>query len=163
MQTPTSSRRPGDVQTPSVAFVPLDSARNRLASLWLGAAGLIFLILVIQSLLLVYGSFVQEVWGWILPTVMPTLGMIVTVLGYTALDPRSGEAVVRKSFLTVAFWLSFTYLLLIIVTVLIQPFSAANPVDLMRMSNLWLGPFQGVVASALGVLFVSKRQREPSV
>jgi hypothetical protein len=90
---------------------------------------------------------------------MPTLGMIVTVLGYTALDPKAADAVVRKTFFTVAFWLSFTYLLLIFITILIQPFSPGNPIDLMRMSNLWLGPFQGLVASSPGVLFVSKRHK----
>jgi hypothetical protein len=29
------------------------------------------------------------------------------------------------------------------------------------MSNLWLGPLQGLVASALGVVFLSKKQKEP--
>jgi len=140
-------------------LVPMDRARNRLATLWLSAAALIFATLSIQSLRLVYGASVQEVWGWILPTLMPTLGMIVTVLGYTAVDEELSKAVVRRSFLAVAFWLSFCYLLLILMTIAMQPLSPANPVDLMRMSNLWLGPFQGLVASALGVLFVTKRQR----
>ena len=90
---------------------------------------------------------------------MPTLGMVVSVLGYTALDPTVSEAVVRKSFLSVAWWLSAFYLALILLTILIQPFTAAEPAQLMRLSNLWLGPVQGLVASALGVLFVSKRKR----
>jgi len=140
-------------------LIPLDRVRTRLAALWLGAAALIFLTLVIQSLRLVYGAGVQEVWGWILPTLMPSLGMIVTVLGYTALDPALGATVVRKSYFTLAFWLSASYLALVFVTIAIQPFSPANPIELMRMSNLWLGPFQGLVASALGVLFVSKRHQ----
>jgi predicted permease len=144
---------------PDEQLVPLDKARNRLALLWLISAGVIFMILVIQSLRLVYGPAVQEVWGWILPTIMPTLGMIVTVLGYTALDPSLSDSVVRRTFFTVAFWLSFVYLCLIMITILIQPLSPGHPVDLMRMSNLWLGPFQGLVASAIGVLFVSKRPR----
>lgn len=90
---------------------------------------------------------------------MPTLGLIVTVLGYTALDRGITETVVRKSFFVLAFWLSASYLFFILLTILIQPFTAADPVGLMRMSNLWLGPFHDLVASALGVLFVSKRRR----
>jgi hypothetical protein len=149
-------------QTPPLSdrhYVPIEQARSRLAQLWLGFATLIYVILVVQSLRFVYGAAVQEVWGWILPTTMPTLGMIVTVLGYTALDPASSKTIVRRSFLAISFWLSFVYLLLILITILIQPMTPGNPVELMRMSNLWLGPFQGLVASALGVLFVSKRKR----
>jgi hypothetical protein len=155
----TTIRQKSVDQLPLDKLVSLDHVRSRLATLWLGAAGAIILTLVIQSLRQVYGPSVQEVWGWILPTLMPTLGLIVTVLGYTALDRGITETVVRKSFFVLAFWLSASYLFLILLTILIQPFTAADPVGLMRMSNLWLGPFQGLVASALGVLFVSKRRR----
>jgi hypothetical protein len=155
----TSSRPESKIQLPPDQLVSLDHVRSRLAMLWLGSAGAIILTLVVQSLRLVYGPAVQEVWGWILPTLMPTLGLIVTVLGYTALDPGLSGTAVRRSFFRIAYWLSASYLFLIILTILIQPFSRANPVGLMRMSNLWLGPFQGLVASALGVLFVSKRKR----
>lgn len=137
--------------------IPLDVARSQLARLWLIFAALIFLIVTVQSLRFVYGTSVQEVWGWILPTLMPTLGMIITVLGYTALDPTTSKSVVRQDFFRIAYWLSAVYLMFIVLTILIQPFSPGNPVQLMQMSNLWLGPFQGLVASALGVLFVSKR------
>jgi hypothetical protein len=154
----TVRQKPTD-QLPPDKLVPLDHVRSRLAMLWLGTAGAIILTLVVQSLRQVYGSSVQEVWGWILPTLMPTLGLIVTVLGYTALDRGITETVVRKSFFVLAFWLSASYLFFILLTILIQPFTAADPVGLMRMSNLWLGPFQGLVASALGVLFVSRRHR----
>jgi hypothetical protein len=152
-------RKPVQGQIADADLVPLEKARNRLASLWLIAAALIFITLVIQSLRLVYGTGVQEVWGWILPVTMPTLGMIVTVLGYTALDPSLSDSMVRRSFLGLAFWLSLVYLCLILLTILMQPLSPGKPLELMRMSNLWLGPFQGLVASAIGVLFVSKRQR----
>jgi len=158
LMSTTVRERPVD-QLPPDKLVPLDHVRTRLAILWLGTAGAIILTLVIQSLRQVYGTSVQEVWGWILPTLMPTLGLIVTVLGYTALDRRVIETVVRRSFFVLAFWLSASYLFLVLLTILIQPFTAADPVGLMRMSNLWLGPFQGLVASALGVLFVSKRRR----
>jgi hypothetical protein len=143
-------------------MIPLDQARSKLAVLWLAGAALIILILVLQSLLGHYGDNVQEAWGWLLPTLMPTLGMIVTVMGYTALDPKTLESVVRNFFFKLSFALSVSYVLLILLTVLIQPFVAADAeksVQLMRLSNLWLGPVQGLVASSLGVLFVSKKNR----
>jgi hypothetical protein len=145
--------------------IGLDAVRSRLASIWLIGAGLLLIVVVLQSLLGHFGDKVQEVWGWLLPTLMPTLGMIITVLGYTALDPRSLDAVVRVSFFRVSFWLSGVYLFLVALTVLIQPFVSNDPekaVQMMRQSNLWLGPMQGLVASALGVLFVSKKDAKTS-
>jgi len=133
----------------------------QLAVLWLSLSSIIFLTLIVQSLMLVYGTDVQGVWGWILPTIFPTLGMIVTVLGYTALDPSLGDSVVRRDFLIVALSLSGAYLLFVLMTILMQPLSTGAPFELMKMSNLWLGPFQGLVASALGVLFVSKQAAPP--
>jgi hypothetical protein len=110
-----------------------------------------------------FGDKVQEVWGWALPTIIPTLAMIVTVLGYTALDPSTSTAIVRRSFFRISWWLSLFYLLLILLTILIQPFlsSMNDRLQAMRISNLWLGPIQGLVASSLGVLFVTKRTKEP--
>jgi hypothetical protein len=142
----------------------LDAVRARLSAVWLVGTGIVFVLLVVQSLLGRYEDKTQEAWGWLLPTIMPTLGLIVTVLGYTALDPIFSQAVVRRSFFRVAIWLSVMYLLLILLTIGVQPFVARDAnaaVELMRTSQLWLGPFQGLVASALGVLFVSKKDAPP--
>ena len=149
---------------PPDKLIPLDRVRARLAITWLGGASLIFLILVLQSLLGRYADKTQEAWGWLLPTIMPTLGMIITVLGYTALDPVFSTSVVRNVFFQISFWLSGLYLILVLLTIVIQPIAAPDPdkaIEVMRLSNLWLGPFQGLVASALGVLFVSKQKTQP--
>ena len=37
-----------------------------------------------------------------------------------------------------------------------SPFSPWKPLELMMQSSLYLGPFQGLVAAALGAFFVSK-------
>lgn len=142
-------------------LINFDRVRSGLAMVWLVGGGLVFFIVVLQSLMEHYGDKVQEAWGWLLPTIMPTMTMIVTVLGYTAFDSRFSSTVVRRDFFRIAFWLSVMYLALVAMTVLIQPIVAADPlkaIELMRLSNLWLGPFQGLVASALGVLFVSKEK-----
>ena len=141
-------------------MLSLDRVRALLATLWLGLGSLIFIIVVVQSLLGKFGANAQNAWGWLLPTLMPTLTMIITVLGYTALNATFSNSVVRRSFFWVAFFLSAMYLVLILIPILIQPFvPSSDPIELMRTSNLWLGPFQGLVASALGVLFVSKEKR----
>ena len=139
--------------------VSLDTVRVRLATVWLGGGSAILFIVVLQSLLGHYGDQTQEAWGWLLPTIMPTLGMIISVLGYTALDPFRSTSVVRGAFFNVALALSVVYLTLVLMTILVQPLTNTEPIKLMRTSNLWLGPFQGLVASALGVLFASKHKK----
>jgi hypothetical protein len=150
----------------SEKMTPLLGVRIKLARVWLIGAGLLFMILVMQSLLHVYGDLTQEAWAWFLPTVLPTLSMIISVLTYTALDPVAGDSQVRRSFVSIALWLSSVYLLTVMLTIMIQPYAsrnAAEAVGLMRTSNLWLGPFQGLVASALGTLFASKEKKDNSM
>ncbi len=98
---------------PTVGLVPLERVRTKLAALWMVGGSLIVGILVVQSLLGRYGDKVQDVWGWLLPTLMPTLAMILAVLGYSALSRAMSGIVVRRDFFTVAFWLSGFYLFLI--------------------------------------------------
>lgn len=145
---------------PDADLMPLDRVRNHLASLWLFAGVLVIGIVAVQSLLGKYGDQTQNAWEWLLPTIMPTLGMILSVLGYSALDPTASRFTVRMSFYRIALWLSVFYQLLVLLTILIQPVAGADPLQLMHTSNLWLGPIQGVVASALGVLFVSSKPKE---
>ena len=49
---------------------------------------------------------------------------------------------------------SVVYILLVLATILLQPFAAVGPIALLEMSNLWLGPIQGLAIGALGVFFV---------
>ena len=79
----------------------------------------------------------------------------------TALDPVFSASVVRRVFFNIAFWLSTLYLTLVLLTILVQPIAANAPAkagEVMRLSNLWLGSFQGIVASALGVLLFQKEK-----
>jgi hypothetical protein len=143
-------------------LVLLDEVRMKLARIWLIGSGVIFFIIVFQSLRHAYGGLTQEAWGWFLPTILPSLGLIITVLTYTAFDPMTSALVVRLTFVQIAGWLSVSYLFTVLLTILMQPFAGPKPEDaiaLMRTSNLWLGPLQGLTASALGVLFASKEKK----
>jgi hypothetical protein len=162
---PRHSRR-----LPAKVLVPLDTVRTHLALVWLVGALLIAGLLFLRSLVGAYADLTQQVWGWFLPTVMPTLAMIFTVWGQTALDPVLLDSVARKDFFRVALWLSVVYLVAVMVVILIKPpgvdtgvvisLRARRAIELMHTSNLWLGPFQGLVASVLGVLFVSAQQKD---
>jgi hypothetical protein len=145
------------------AVIPLDLVRSRLATMWGIGSLLVVTIVVLQSSLGRFGDKTQDAWGWLLPTIMPTLIMIITVLSYTALDPVLSSSVVRRTFFRITMVLSSAYLGLVALTVLIGPFrghDGAEMVSLMQTSNLWLGPFQGLVASSLGVLFVTTQKKD---
>lgn len=146
--------RPRPTRTP---YMRLHLVQARLARLWLLGAASISLVLIIQSVAQKYRGQETEVWGWALPTLLPTLSLIVSVLGAGALDVKHDRGLVRQSFSRVAYWLSAAYLLAIMLTILIEPFTEAPPLYLLRLSNLWLGPFQALVASAVGVLFFAER------
>src|SRR5271165_847450 len=145
-------------------LLALDRVRFRLTTVWLLGSLPILVIVVVQSLFgRAYGNHANDAWGWLLPTLMPTLGMIVGTHAYTARDPLASQAQVRRDFFAVALFLSIVYLFFVYLTILVQPFvtkSAENRIALMQTSNLYLGPLQGLVATALGVLFASKQREQ---
>lgn len=154
----------------------LTKSKWMFASIWLGGAGLVFLILVVQSLVGRYGSQSEDAWAWYLPTVMPTLSLIIGVLATdfriaaTANATAAAGAATTTTIATDAkilpvsarglLWLgvglSVFYLLLVAVTILAQPFlQGVSPIELMHRSNLWLGPLQGLTAGVLAAFFRS--------
>lgn len=154
----------------------LTKSKWMFASIWLGGAGLVFLILVVQSLVGRYGSQSEDAWAWYLPTVMPTLSLIIGVLATdfriaaTASATASATAttttttandakvlpVSARGLLWLGVGLSVFYLLLVAVTILAQPFlQDVSPIELMHRSNLWLGPLQGLTAGVLAAFFRS--------
>jgi len=170
MVTPTTPATPPRPPIPPNQLIPLDDIRVRFAWLWLPGFAATFIILAVQTLIHSYRytndkaaviDKTSEVWGWYLPTMLPSLGLIITVLTYTALDPLMTGSLVRKSFTQIAFWLSAFYLLTVLLTILIAPVAAKDVEDAvatMRSSNIFLGPFQSLVASAIGILFVTKEK-----
>jgi hypothetical protein len=133
----------------------------RLAIIWFAGGGLLFLILVGQSLTGYYEPRTEDAWGWFLPTVMPTLSLIVAAL---VADYRkhavSGQDAPKQP-VGPLFWLgaglSVFYLLLVALSILLQPLlQETSPLTLMQRSNLWLGPLQGLCVAVLGFFFHSK-------
>jgi hypothetical protein len=136
------------------ADLPMVRCKRRLATVWFALGGVIFLLLVIQTVMGYYGQRATDAWGWFLPNVMPTLSLIVGVL---VLDQMGGGVKTRTAdaFLyRLALGLSCAYLLLILLSILVQPFAPLPPLELMQQSNLWLGPLQGLVAGTLGAFFI---------
>jgi len=132
--------------------------RRRLAILWFGFV--LFIVLVLQSVFGRFGDWVEDAWSWFLPSIMPTLSLIVGVLVLDVTSGRDAEKKVDSFFFWLAFLLSAVYLVLVATTLFLQPFTGVPLRGLMKLSNLWLGPLQGLVAAALGAFFVKGERGE---
>jgi hypothetical protein len=129
--------------------------QRRLAMVWLTGAGILLLLMIVQTMFGRYGPQASRAWSWLLPTVLPTLSLIVGAVAYEARRQPASATVDRFAY-RVALWLSVAYLALVLVTQLMQPVTGLSPLAMMDLSSLWLGPVQGLVGIALGVFFVSR-------
>ena len=127
--------------------LPLEQARTKLATLWFVGAGSLFALLVVQSILGRYGKQVQQAWSWFIPTTVPTLSLMLGVLGSAALGSQDRRSV-RRTFYDIAWWLSLFYLVILGATIVLQPLGPMDALELYQLSNYWLGPIQGLVVAA---------------
>jgi hypothetical protein len=134
--------------------VSLRKCKKQIAILWFAGAGVVFFLVLFQTLFGHYGAKADDAWSWFLPTVMPTLSLIVGVLVSDAIGKQKRDKVVDRFFYRLSFILSLSYLILVAFTILMQPFSSLYPLQFLKQSHLWLGPFQGLVTASLGAFFV---------
>ena len=106
--------------------VPVPDCQKKLGVLWFSVAALLFLFLVIQSILGVYRyrteagveDLTSDAWGWFLPTLMPTLSLIVAVFATDAGSGGSAIPTVDRFFFRMAFGLSVLYLIVVVMSLL---------------------------------------------
>ena len=130
--------------------------KRYLAACWFSGAGLIFLLLMVQTLVGRYEGKDREVFGWFLPTVMPTLSLVIGVLVMDATGRGTKIARPDAFLFKLAMGLSSVYLATVLLTIILQPFSSVPAIEMMQKSNLYLGPLQGLVAAALSAFFVNR-------
>jgi hypothetical protein len=135
--------------------VALSTAQNRLAALWLMAGGAIFVLLLAQTVGGKYGRQAERAWAWFVPAVVPTLSIILSSIAFAA-TKRVDRTTVEMRAYRISFLLSAFYLLVVLSTLLLQPFSDLSPLEFLAMSHLWLGALQSIVGVALGAFFTSK-------
>jgi len=134
----------------------IKQCRQRLAIIWLICSGILFVILIVQTIFKHYGEKAAEAWSWFLPMIMPTLGLIIAVLVRDFRDATTEVPAASRFMYVLCALLSISYLFVLGLTFLLSPFSPWTPLELMKQASLYLGPFQGIVAGALGAFFVSK-------
>ncbi|NUN14374.1 MAG: hypothetical protein HUU55_12155 [Myxococcales bacterium] len=135
-------------------IVPMNVAKRRLATLWFVGSGLAFALVLVQSILGKYGEQTADAWSWLLPTIVPTLSLIVGVLVMDALKKGVKTRSISRFMVSLTMGLSIAYLSTVLLTLLLQPFAPIAPLALLKQSNLWLSPLQGLATAALGAFFV---------
>ncbi|MEP6604052.1 MAG: hypothetical protein ABJB69_08905 [Spartobacteria bacterium] len=139
--------------------IDLDRARNLLGLLWMIGGGLLVVLVIGQSILGRFDGLAQEFWAWFTPTIFPTLGLIIGVIGSTALEDDSGRTV-KRFFFIASVALSILYLVALMGTLLGEPFAGSHDMKYYNQSNYWLSPIQGLAVAAIAALFNSRKKTD---
>lgn len=147
-------------------MMSMSASRKALGTIWLVGFFIPFLLLIVMTN---NGSLhdTTAAWGWFLPTMLPTVSLIVAVFVSDALTPSararrvnrvSRVGRVSRFFFLVACLFSVIYTGLVILVALEMPrtTSPTKLTDLLKNSNIYLGPVQGLVTAVLGVFFVNR-------
>ena len=135
--------------------VSVSFGQRRLAGIWVIGAAMISVLLIVQTMGGKYGTQYAKAWAWFLPTILPTLSIILGSVAHEARKEQTDTTASRIAF-QLALGMSLFYLVLVLSTLLLQPFSSFSPLELMTVSHFWLGPVQGLVDIMLGVFFASR-------
>ena len=130
--------------------------KKRLGLLWFSGSAFLFLLVLFQTVLGHYNPTPDEAWGWLMPGLLPTLSLIISVLVMDALDKSVKVETVDRFLFLLTFGLSTFYLLMLALSIFLQPFSTLDPVAMLKQSSLWLGPLQGLVSAALAAFFIKR-------
>ncbi len=132
--------------------------KKKLTIAWFTGSGIVFILILLQTLFGKFSGQEEKAWGWFLPTVMPTLSLIIAVLvAEVKQGSTSDKKEVNLFFYKLTMGLSSIYFIILLMPLLIQPFISISILDLLVLSNLWLGPLQGLVTASLGVFFIKER------
>jgi hypothetical protein len=101
---------------------------------------------------------IERIWAWLLPSVMPTLSLVVGTYAATALTESPDTKSVELLFFRVAATLSVAYLAIVTLAIWLYPLSPQPATKTLERVGLVLGPVQGLVSACLGVFFISHKQ-----
>jgi hypothetical protein len=106
-ETPDTSLR----EAPVTNLERLETARLQMAQLWTYGSVIVLLLMVVRTVK--RPQIAEELWSWALPTVMPTMGLIFSVIAATAVvtaGSTESPLYVRRGFLKLTKAVSASYL-----------------------------------------------------
>lgn len=138
--------------------VPLEKARKNLLAIWLFGSCVPLMLLIINTIFNKYQQGADtQVWGWFTPLIFPTISLMVSTLGESAMSGKRAKKYVNKDFYGITKLLSFFYLLVVSCVIFLEPLSKLDPVPLFTKSNLFISPIQAIVVAALSYLFYTAK------
>ena len=109
-----------------------------------------------------YGTKTAKAWGWLLPTIVPTLSLVIGSVANQLRNPSGKNEFVDAFGYQAALAVSAFYLFALVGTILVQPLVSGPALDWLQTANLWLAPIQGLTAVMVGVFFQSAaREQKP--
>jgi hypothetical protein len=140
--------------------MPISFSRGQqnVAILWFCGGGLAMIILIVQSIAGTWGAWVSDAWSWLLPTVLPTLTLILSTVVAEAIQQRDSRIEVNSFAYYLCMGLSAFYLICVVSLLFAVNFVQMKPLELMKMSSLWLAPLQGLLSGIIGVFFVKQTE-----
>jgi hypothetical protein len=127
--------------------------QTRLMAVWVIGCGITGLVAFLQIIFGHYGENGSEAVGLLLPSITPTLALVVGVWGNNALKKNKTTEKVGKSIYGWVFGASIFYLALVALSLALQPMVARPPIDVLKDARLILVPFQAVVSAFIGIFF----------
>ena len=137
--------------------ITFSKGQQSVAILWFCGGGLAMLILIAQSIAGTWGTWVSDAWSWLLPTILPTLTLIISTVVVEATQQRTSRTEVNSFAYYLCLGLSAFYLLCVVTILITVNFVQIKPLELMKMSSLWLAPLQGLLSGIIGVFFVKQK------
>ena len=138
--------------------ISFSKGQQTLAVLWFCGGGLAMIILIVQSIAGTWGTWVSDAWSWLLPTILPTLTLILSTVVVEATQQRVSRSEVNLFAYYLCLGLSAFYLICIVSILFTVNFVQIKPLELMKMSSLWLAPLQGLLSGIIGVFFVKQTE-----
>lgn len=150
------------------ARIPLDHARRRLTQIWFIGSALFLLLIIGQAIGTIYHKQTQDLFSWALPTILPTLSLMLSVLAANAIVPPAAgddETQVRRTFYDLSVGISVFYLFVLLGGTIAAPIAASSigdesykAINVLQLSNFWLSPLQSLVVVITGTMFFTKEK-----
>jgi hypothetical protein len=71
--------------------IPFSKGQQNIALLWFCGGGFAMIVLIVQSIAGTWGSWVSDAWSWLLPTILPTLTLILSTVTMEAIQQRASR------------------------------------------------------------------------
>jgi hypothetical protein len=133
--------------------VNIRQARGIISLFWVLSGGLLLVLISFQTILGKYGKDWELVWSWVSPLLFPILAMVIAVWSFSQ-NPHDDKPVHSLPIFLGTMFLSVFYMIMLWSVIVLEPLSGLGWANLMKWSSWYLGLFQGLVAAAVGRLFV---------